>query len=162
MITKKIRKVEDLNGMRWVYNGENFGLIQDIDRDLMKVYHFFHRGNKGLVQDMELFWISEMNLSELEFYGLKVEILKSSKLSRNEKHFLLSLQEGSVLARDKSDNLYVYTTNPIRDATVWVCPNNSRYLHVLSDFFKVKLEFITWESQKFWSKEELLELEVEE
>ena len=25
MITKKIRKVEDLNGMRWAYNGENFG-----------------------------------------------------------------------------------------------------------------------------------------
>ena len=76
------------------------------------------------------------------------------KLTKAERGFCEILQIGYI-ARDKNGNLFVYDALPRRSKLMW---SGSTWRKLDCSFYP----FITWESDKAWSIEDLLELEVEE
>lgn len=77
------------------------------------------------------------------------------KLAKAEKGFCEILDDGYI-ARDKNGDLYLYNNPPYVTETDWrECGHCTK---LCSNFFP----FITWESGKAWSMEELLKLEVED
>lgn len=77
------------------------------------------------------------------------------KLTKAEKGFCEVVKDGYI-ARDKNGDLYLYNNPPYVTETDWrECGHCTR---LCSKFFP----FITWESNKAWSIEDLLKLEVEE
>ncbi len=78
------------------------------------------------------------------------------KLTKAEKGFCEILDDGYI-ARDKNGDLYLYNNPPHVTETDW----RADYGHctrLCTKFFP----FITWESNRNWSIEDLLKLEVEE
>lgn len=78
------------------------------------------------------------------------------KLTKAEKGFCEIIKDGYI-ARDKNGDLYLYNNPPYVTETDW----RADYGHctrLCSKFFP----FITWESNRNWSIEDLLKLEVEE
>lgn len=77
------------------------------------------------------------------------------KLTKAEKGFCEILDDGYI-ARDKNGDLYLYNNPPYVTETDWrECGHCTK---LCSNFFP----FITWESNKAWSIEDLLKLEVED
>lgn len=77
------------------------------------------------------------------------------KLTKAEKGFCEIIKDGYI-ARDKNGELYLYNNPPYVTATDWrECGHCTR---LCSNFFP----FITWESNRYWSIEDLFKLEVEE
>lgn len=77
------------------------------------------------------------------------------KLTKAEKGFCEIIKDGYI-ARDKNGDLYLYNNPPYVTETDW-----REYGHctrLCSKFFP----FITWESNRYWSIEDLFKLEVEE
>lgn len=74
------------------------------------------------------------------------------KLTKAERGFCEILQTGYI-ARNKSGNLFVYNVPPRRTEIVWLA---SIWRELNCSFYP----FITWESGKAWSIEDLLKLEV--
>ena len=78
------------------------------------------------------------------------------KLTKAEKGFCEVIKDGYI-ARDKNGDLYLYNNPPHVTETDW----RADYGHctrLCTKFFP----FITWESNRNWSIEDLLKLEVEE
>lgn len=78
------------------------------------------------------------------------------KLTKREKGFCEIIKNGYI-ARDKNGELYLYNNPPYVTETDWRA-NYGHCTRLCSKFFP----FITWESNRYWSIEDLLKLEVEE
>lgn len=78
------------------------------------------------------------------------------KLTKAEKGFCEIIKDGYI-ARDKNGDLYLYNNPPYVTETDWRA-NYGHCTRLCSKFFP----FITWESNRNWSIEDLLKLEVEE
>ena len=154
MQTKTIDKLEDLKDYKWTYNGKDFILnccnggwilIQKNCIDF-----------KGEVRNFPLMTITLKNVTELEFYGLKVILNEKLKLTRKERN-LLECHGDIYIARDKEGILYLYTKEPREQQypDMWLTDDGIGL--ILSDDI---FNFITWESGKAWSKAELMELKV--
>ena len=77
------------------------------------------------------------------------------KLTKAEKGFCEVVKDGYI-ARDKNGDLYLYNNPPYVTETDWrECGHCTR---LCSKFFP----FITWESNRYWSIEDLFKLEAEE
>lgn len=76
------------------------------------------------------------------------------KLTKTEKGFCEIIKDGYI-ARDKNGDLYLYNNPPYVTETDWRT-DNGRCTRLCSKFFP----FITWESNRNWSIEDLLKLEV--
>ena len=100
-----------------------------------------------------MFDVSEKNLTELEFYGLKVVLNEKPKLMRKEQE---RISRESYFARDMNGNLYEYLDKPRQSKEFGRWQTDYAFIQINSDLFT----FITWESGKAWSKSELMELEV--
>lgn len=79
------------------------------------------------------------------------------KLTKAEKGFCEVIKDGYI-ARDKNGDLYLYNNSPYVTETDWRAAGYDRCTRLCSEFFP----FITWESNKAWSIEDLLKLEVED
>ena len=154
MQTKHIEKLEDLKDYKWTYNGKDFILnccnggwilIQKNCIDF-----------KGEVRNFPLMTITLKNVTELEFYGLKVILNEKLKLTRKERN-LLECHGDIYIARDKEGILYLYTKEPREQQypDMWLTDDGIGL--ILSDDI---FNFITWESGKACSKAELMKLEV--
>lgn len=80
-----------------------------------------------------------------------------------EKNFLDILWGSSYIARDYNGRLYLYSQKPVQLSDGWLIDNgyedmDGNIFEICPDFF----EFITWESDKCWSVEELRQMPVEE
>ena len=83
---------------------------------------------------------------------------ESPKLTRQEREFLKVLKN-IYLARNKDGSLWLYTISPSYDSegSWWkVNRNITEMLEINRKSFK----FITWKSGKYWSKKDLMKLEV--
>lgn len=78
------------------------------------------------------------------------------KLTKAEKGFCEVIKDGYI-ARDKNGELYLYNNPPYVTETDWRA-NYGHCTRLCSNFFP----FITWESNRYWSIEDLFKLEVEE
>lgn len=160
MQTKTIDKLEDLKDYKWTYNGKDFILnccnggwilIQKNCIDF-----------KGEVRNFPLMTITLKNLTELEFYGLKVILNEKPKLTREEKVFLELLEDNYVyIARSQDSSLSLFNDEPRQESEDWYisideCEDDDYGILLLRQTF----QFITWESGKAWSKAELMELKV--
>ena len=164
MQTKTIDKLEDLKGYEWEYNKKYFKIahlklyVQPAQPEihglnLIQINALDFHGNS---QDETIRRIGENNLTELEFYGLKVILNEKPKLSREDKEFLTQDQ---YFARDENGILWLYHQKPTKTAGFWECANGGKNIG-FSTGINHLFPFITWESGKAWSKAELLELEV--
>ena len=155
MQTKTIDKLEDLKGYEWEYKNAEF--ILESTRDgilsLRQKNAIYTDSKMGVVA-----WkaISLCNLTELEFYGLKVVLSEKPKLTRKERDFLEIHDIETYIARDESGLLVIGNTEPIQENDYWEWEENKLYLG------ESTFNFITWESGKAWSRAELMELEVVE
>ena len=166
MQTKTIDKLEDLKGYEWEYNKKYFKIahlklyVQPAQPEihglnLIQINALDFHGNS---QDETIRRIGENNLTELEFYGLKVILNEKPKLSREDKEFLTQDQ---YFARDENGILWLYHQKPTKTAGFWECANGGKNIG-FSTGINHLFPFITWESGKAWSKAELIELEVVE
>ena len=83
---------------------------------------------------------------------------ENPKLTRQEREFL-EVHKNIYLARNKDGSLWLYTISPSYDSEVswWkVNRNITEMLEINRKTFK----FITWKSGKYWSKRDLMKLEV--
>ena len=154
MQIKNIEKLEELNTYRWKHASMNFGLEVKPSMTLYIKAYFFN-GNEEIERDI-MHRFTEKNLTELEFYGLKVVLNEKPKLTRKERDIVESIRSEFWLARDKSIDLYLSSGKPYPV---------TGYNHWRSGGINLKIDielfpFITWESGKAWSKAELMELEV--
>lgn len=76
------------------------------------------------------------------------------KLTKTEKGFCEIIKDGYI-ARDKNGDLYLYNNPPYVTETDWRA-NYGHCTRLCTKFFP----FITWESNRNWSIEDLLKLEV--
>ena len=84
-------------------------------------------------------------------------------ITTKEKDFLDILWGSSYIARDYNGRLYLYSQKPVQLSDGWLIDNgyedmDGNIFEICPDFF----EFITWESDKCWSVEELRQMPVEE
>lgn len=84
-------------------------------------------------------------------------------ITTTEKNFLDILWGSSYIARDYNGRLYLYSQKPVQLSDGWLIDNSyedmdGNIFEICPDFF----EFITWESDKCWSVEELRQMPVEE
>ena len=156
METKTIDKLEELKGYEWEYHGKKF-LLTGQDYLVLKQTDTFD--NEGLLCCISLRFIGLENLTELEFYGLKVILNEKPKVTVEEKAFL---EKEMYVAREQNGMLYAYFGKPtqkkVRDRWELWESDASDCIQIDKNLFP----FITWESGKAWSKSELMELEVVE
>lgn len=128
---------------------ENF-IIEDFKLELKNSISL-----NGDIQTRKIMYISERNLEELEFYGLKVILNEKPKLTLEDKEFL---EKEIYVAREQDGKLYLYFGKPriSKCGTYWDVYSETLFAQIDGDRFP----FITWESGKAWSKAELMELEV--
>ena len=153
MNTVNIEKLEELNGFQWGYKNREFEL-RSLNKDCCKLYENNYLNMHGKIDFVGLKLISLKNLTELEFYGLKVVLNEKPKLTRKERDFLEIHDIETYIARDESGLLVIGNTEPIQENDYWEWEENKLYLG------ESTFNFITWESGKAWSKTELMELEV--
>ena len=158
MQTKHIEKLEELKGYEWDHNGKEFilELNHSCAPSLKLIIKNFIAPLSHKFTVVHLFDISEKNLTELEFYGLKVILNEKPKLSQEDKEFLTQDQ---YFARDENGILWLYHQKPTKTAGFWECANGGKNIG-FSTGINHLFPFITWESGKAWSTAELLELEV--
>ena len=164
MQTKTIDKLEDLKGYEWEYNKKYFKIahlklyVQPAQPEihglnLIQINALDFHGNS---QDETIRRIGENNLTELEFYGLKVILNEKPKLTRKELDLVESIELEFWLSRDMSGELYLSSHKPDIPKGFHHWRSKGWNLKINGDVFP----FITWESGKAWSKAELIELEV--
>ena len=154
---KHIDKIEDLNGFTWEHNGRTLRLAYERQNDLINVFLNNFREYWGL-NNRCIFMIKIFNLNELEFLGLKVILNEKPKLTRKERYLLESHKDFIHIVRSRNDTLCIHDSEPKKCSSYWDKKTGYNRLVISEDLFK----FITWESGKAWSKEELMELEVVE
>ena len=161
MQTKTIDKLEELKGYEWEYKNAEF--ILESTRDgilLLRQKNAIYTDSKMGVVALKA--ISLCNLTELEFYGLKVILNEKPKLTREEKVFLELLEDNYVyIARSQDSSLSLFNDEPRQASEDWYisideCEDDDYGILLLRQTFP----FITWESGKAWSKAELMELKV--
>ena len=151
----KIDKLEDLNNYTWKFRDRDFELIKQ-HKESFNLFIKNWIDSTSLIINQSAATISLKNLSELEFYGLKVIMNEKPKLMRNERDFLEIHDIDTYIARDESGLLVIGSTEPIQENDYWEWEENKLYMSGSA------FPFITWESGKAWSKAELMELEVVE
>ena len=160
MQTKHIEKMEELNGYGWYHNGRDFYLDESISsKSKLVLIEKNYIDSDGEMEDRRSKFFSLKNLTELEFYGLKVILNEKPKLTREERKYI---ESEWYIARDKDNKLFLYHIHPNRNEEYeeWEPSVGSRTCAI--DINRTLFPFITWESGKAWSKKELLELEVQE
>ena len=162
MQTKHIEKLEELNDFEWEYKGKKFYLCDEA-RSLPVLYQRNRINTSGIINSSEIMYISLKNLTELEFYGLKVVLNKKPKLTRKERDFLEMLEDDIYIAKDEYGGTSLFSDEPLRCSSTWYvaiheCEDDECGILLNDGAFP----FITWESGKAWSKSELMELEVVE
>ena len=156
---KNIDKLEDLKDFEWEYKNKKFLLLDAVAFDnMLTLVEKNYIDADGYMGEKRYRSFSLKNLTELEFYGLKVVLNEKPKLTREERDFLERIKSEFYLARDKSIDLYLSSGKPY---------SVTGYNHWRSGGINLKIDielfpFITWESGKAWSKAELMELEVVE
>ena len=162
MKTIKIEKLEELNGYEWYHNGRGFYLDESISsKSKLVLIEKNYIDSDGEMEDRRSAFFSLKNLTELEFYGLKVVLNEKPKLTRQEQEFLKSIDMDEMhIARDEDGDIYCFFQPPkiIKDYWSRNDPNGIYCFKIFDNLFS----FITWESGKAWSKSELMELEVVE
>ena len=154
MQTKHIEKLEELNGYEWYHNGRDFYLDGSISsKSKLVLIEKNYIDSDGEMEDRRSKFFSLKNLTELEFYGLKVVLNEKPKLTRKEQE---RISRESYFARDMNGNLYEYLDKPQQSKEFGRWQTDYAFIQINSDLFT----FITWESGKAWSKAELMELEV--
>ena len=164
MQTIKIEKLEELEGYEWEYKGKKFLLLDAVAfDDMLTLVEKNYIDVDGYVSEKRYRSFSLKNLTELEFYGLKVVLNEKPKLTRKERDFLemFGVTDYVFIARNEQC-LYpkLFEKLPVCDSQWFFYKDGNRdYGTPLKDN---SFPFITWESGKAWSKKELLELEVQE
>lgn len=162
MNTIKIKKLEDLDGHKWYYNGNYYELRKANNTlDLILANHI---NIKSELTKVFLFPVSLNNLSTLRPLNLNVEVEEQPELKKSEKFFISKFREDFYIARDEDGDLCIFNRIPVRGGNKWMNDNSkasfsiefAHYLEIDRSLFP----FITWESGKYWSKKEILELEV--
>ena len=157
---KNIDKLEDLKGHEWGYKNKKFKIYDpECFEDRYMLTTTTVNACSGKKRNRNLFPIGLKNLTELEFYGLKVILNEKPKLTREEKEYI---EAEWYIARDKDNKLFLYHIHPNRNEEYeeWEPSIGSRACAI--DINRTLFPFITWESGKAWSKSELMELEVVE
>ena len=145
-----------MNGYEWYHNGRGFYLDESISsKSKLVLIEKNYIDSDGEMEDRRSKFFSLKNLTELEFYGLKVILNEKPKLTRKEQE---RISRESYFARDENDNLYEYLDKPRQSKEFGRWQTNYAFIQINPDLFP----FITWESGKAWSKAELMELEVVE
>ena len=164
MDTKKIKKLEDLDGHKWYYNGNYYELrVVNNTLDLNLTNHI---NIIGELTKVFLFPVSLNNLSALRPLNLNIEVEEQPELKKSERFFISKFTEDFYIARDEDGVLCIFNQIPIKGEIKWLNNNtkntsfNETHAHYL-EIAKSLFPFITWESGKYWSKKEILELEVE-
>ena len=81
------------------------------------------------------------------------------KLTKEENTFLRCIMFNFYIARDENGNLSCFTARPTRGSSAWMpLSEYSAVIGIRDELFP----FITWESKKAWSIEELMELKAKE
>lgn len=158
MEIKHINKLRELDGFNWegnmlrsIYVKDEYGTELNLKRKIKYI--------DGSFKTVILFEVSEKNLSELEFYGLKVVLNEKPKLTKKERGFLECHGDNFFIARSKDNSLSIFEIMPEQCLSrYWGRSFRDDRLVINNNLFK----FITWESGKAWSKSELMELEVVE
>ena len=90
MNTVNIEKLEDLNYKKWKYNNKEFLLKKSTIHtdEYILVMINLKLPSESIELERFLFHIGLKNLTELEFYGLKVVLNEKPKLTRKERDFL--------------------------------------------------------------------------
>ena len=156
MQTKTIDKLEDSKGYKWTYNGKDF--ILNCCNDGWILIQKNCIDFKGEVRNFPLMTITLKNLTELEFYGLKVILNEKPKLTSGEKYIIECIDGEIWLARNKDGSIMMFSENPEVFKMTWSVDIEHSLIPLNPELFK----FITWESGKAWSRAELMELEVVE
>ena len=161
---KNIEKLEDLKGYEWKHNGRKFCLDESISSvNKLSLIEKKYINSEGDTEDRRSKLFSEKNLTELEFYGLKVVLNEKPKLTRKEREFLEMFDTDLISIATDKNCLYprLFSDMPVCGSSQWYfCEDgNEDYgIPLRNGLFS----FITWESGKAWSKSELMELEVVE
>ena len=158
MQTIKIEKLEELEGYEWEYKGKKFLLLDAVAfDDMLTLVEKNYIDVDGYMSEKRYRSFSLKNLTELEFYGLKVILNEKPKLTREERKYI---ESEWYIARDKDNKLFLYHIHPNRNEEYeeWEPSVGSRTCVI--DINRTLFPFITWESGKAWSKTELMELEV--
>ncbi len=156
MQTKHIEELEELKGFEWEYKNKKFLLLDAVAfDDMLTLVDKNYIDADGYMSEKRYRSFSLKNLTELEFFGLKVVLNEKPKLRRKEQE---RISRESYFARDMNGNLYEYLDKPRQSKEFGRWQTNYAFIQINSDLFT----FITWESGKAWSKAELMELEVVE
>ena len=168
MQTKHIEKLEDLKDHKWNFKNAHFQLKEN-----SSYFHLYHTNAIDIFGrspvKVHLKNIDFGNLSELEFYGLKVIVSKKIALTQKEKARLERFNNVNYyITRSKGGYLRLFFEKPEQNNSEWFFINKHGAIQY-GIFLKYDilsnnrlLQFITWESGKAWSKAELMELEVVE
>ena len=154
MQTKTIDKLEELKDYPWEYKDKKF-ILNSVNGGAILIHKDFI-GIDGKLRNFPLMTINHKNLTELEFYGLKVVLNEKPKLTRKELDLVESIELEFWLSRDMSGELYLSSHKPDIPKGFHHWRSKGWNLKINGDVFP----FITWESGKAWSKAELIELEV--
>ena len=164
MQTIKIEKLEELEGYEWEYKGKKFLLLDAVAfDDMLTLVEKNYIDVDGYVSEKRYRSFSLKNLTELEFYGLKVVLNEKPKLTRKERDFLEMLEDNQtyIAREDNPWGLRLFGFEPTQYDSEWLFidgENEDGGICLKYELFP----FITWESGKAWSKKELLGLEVME
>ena len=154
VIVKEIENLSELDGFEWSHNGRVLCIRAKMkDRILVKLKERYIESRKLLLA------LRQRDLIDLEFLGLKIKILEKPKITKEEKILLDKLFfDNEFIARDKDGSISIYPEEPLQRCDQWYMDEANNCTRLINDSFK----FITWESGKAWTKEELLKLEVME
>lgn len=92
------------------------------------------------------------------------EYVEKPTITLREKKFLdILLSNFKYIARDFSNDLYIYYNKPRRDPVndSWTT-DDSKYFYISIDMYGSMFDFIKWEDEKPWSIEDLKKLEVKD
>ena len=160
MQTIKIEKLEELEGYEWEYKNKKFLLLDAVAfDDMLTLVEKNYIDVDGYMSEKRYRSFSLKNLTELEFYGLKVVLDEKPKLTREERKYI---ESEWYIARDKNKKLFLYHGYPNRNEEDEEWELNIEARAYALDMNRTLFPFITWESGKAWSKAELMELEVME
>lgn len=163
----EITDLKILDEKKWEYQGKKFKCIFIKGglhcKPYVNVFMLNYTTANGIVIEKEIINVSEKNLSELEIFGLKVIVREEPKLTIKERYFLECINEDAdetYIARDEDGGIYCFLKLPKIMNDYW-SRNSDNGIYCFR-IFETLFSFITWESQKAWSKEELMKLEVVE
>lgn len=94
------------------------------------------------------------------------ECIDRPKLTKHERKFCELFEgKGYYIARDKDDDLFGYTSKPIKNAiSQWVGNNYGKEdwfnINGVLKYADIKFDFIKWEDKEPWSIDDLLNLDV--